>query len=125
VHQNISCREANLKIEIRPGDWLIPAKQTGIWYLMEALSPETWDGFMHWNFFDPILNEKEGFSDYAFEDDAKQFLAERPELKNAFEKWKLAYPEKSKSKYEVLGFIYKNSPYQEKEYKRFPVYYKP
>jgi hypothetical protein len=125
VHQNISCREDDLKIEIRPGDWLIPAKQTGIWYLMEALSPETWDGFMHWNFFDPILNEKEGFSDYAFEDDAKQFLAERPELKNAFEKWKLAYPEKSKSKYEVLGFIYKNSPYQEKEYKRFPVYYKP
>ncbi|MDP3928059.1 MAG: hypothetical protein Q8R57_03465, partial [Bacteroidota bacterium] len=76
-------------------------------------------------FFDPILNEKEGFSDYAFEDDAKQFLAERPELKNAFENWKLANPEKSKNKYEVLGFIYKNSPYQEKEYKRFPVYFKP
>ena len=125
VHQQISTISQKTQIEINPGDWLIPVKQAGIWYLMEALSPETWDGFMHWNFFDPILNEKEGFSDYAFEDDALQFLEERPELKNAFERWKLENPEKSASKYEVLGFIYKNSPYQEKEYKRFPVFIKP
>lgn len=125
VHQQIKCSSHKTKIEIKPGDWLIPVKQPGIWYLMEALSPETWDGFMHWNFFDPILNEKEGFSDYAFEDDAKQFLAERPELKNVFETWKLENPENASQKYEVLGFIYKNSPYQEREYRRFPVYIKP
>lgn len=125
VHQQISTHAQKAQIEIVPGDWLIPAKQSNIWYLMEALSPETWDGFMHWNFFDPILNEKEGFSDYAFEEDALTFLQERPELKKAFETWKMENPEKASQKYEVLGFIYKNSPYQEKEYKRFPIYTKP
>ncbi|MCG9881223.1 MAG: hypothetical protein MH472_11545 [Bacteroidia bacterium] len=124
VHQNIACSTQKASVDIQPGDWLIPVKQAGIWYLMEALSPETWDGFMHWNFFDPILNEKEGFSDYAFEDDAIAFLEERPELKKAFEQWKSENPDKVSNKYEVLGFIYKNSPYREKEFRRFPVYFK-
>ncbi|OYU94878.1 MAG: hypothetical protein CFE21_14445 [Bacteroidetes bacterium B1(2017)] len=122
VHSGMACETRRMEIQFYAGDLLIPTHQKGIRYLMEVLSPQTADGFMAWNFFDPILNEKEGFSDYAFEEDAKYFLETDTVLAQKFEDWKTQNPEKLMSKYEVLGFIYKNSPYYEKEHLRFPVY---
>jgi hypothetical protein len=123
THRDIACETKMVKVEIQAGDWIVPTQQDAIWYIMETLSPETWDGFFTWNFFDPILNEKEGFSDYAFEDEAFQMLEQDPILKQKFEVWKKENPDKIGSKYEVLGFLYKNSPYAEAEYKRFPIYF--
>lgn len=122
VHSGIETKVQKMAVKFYKGDLIIPSQQNGIWYLMETLSAQTSDGFMAWNFFDPILNEKEGFSDYAFEEDAIEFLANDSLLQQKFENWKTQYPEKAKSKFEVLGYIYKNSPYFEKEYLRFPVY---
>jgi hypothetical protein len=122
VHSGIETDTKIKKIAFNQGDWLVPAAQAQLNYLMEVLSPETWDGFMAWNFFDGFLSEKEGFSDYVFEEEALQFLKKDPELQSKFEEWKRQNPDKLKSKYEVLGFIYKNSPYYEQEYLRFPIF---
>jgi len=35
--------------------------------------PQGEDSYFAWNFFDPILGQKEGCSDYAFEDIAAEF----------------------------------------------------
>jgi hypothetical protein len=122
VHSGISCIIKQIPITFYAGDWIIPTQQNGIRYIQEVLGAESWDGFMAWNFFDPILNEKEGFSDYAFEEDAQLLLVNSAELRTKFEDWKTQNPEKAKSKFEVLGYLYKNSPYYEKEHLRFPVY---
>lgn len=122
VHSNIHVSYKREKVKPHAGDWIVPLNQPAVFYLMETLSAETQDGFMCWNFFDPILNQKEGYSDYVFEDEALELLNQNPALQSAFVKWKTENPDKAKNGGEVLGFIYKYSPYQEKEYLRFPVY---
>lgn len=52
---------------------------------MEVLEPEAPDSFFNWNFFDTILQQKEGFSAYVFEDIAKEILDNNPQLKSEFE----------------------------------------
>ena len=48
-------------------------------------------------------------------------LENDPDLKEAFEIWKEREPEKAGNPYEVLGFIYSRSSYQEKEFQRYPI----
>jgi len=50
----------------RKGDWYIPLNQSANRFLIETLEPHTEDSYFAWNFFDPILGQKEGFSDYVF-----------------------------------------------------------
>jgi hypothetical protein len=110
------------RILVRAGDVMIPLNQGNWKYVMECLEPEAEDGFFAWNFFDPILNQKEGYSDYVFEDEAKELLEKYPELKDWFETWKKENPTKANNQGEVLNFIYNHSPYKEAELKRVPVY---
>ena len=67
------------------GDILVPTDQKGIRYLLETLEPSAKDSFFNWNFFDVILQQKEGFSPYVFEDEALEMLQNDDKLKSAFE----------------------------------------
>ena len=69
------------KQEFKKGDVMIPTRQDGIKYIIETLEPETKDSFFNWNFFDSILQRKEGFSAYVFEDYAEEFLKNNPDVK--------------------------------------------
>ncbi|MBC7383875.1 MAG: hypothetical protein H7296_12935 [Bacteroidia bacterium] len=122
VNSKIGVERKSMPLKILKGDYLVYTNQTGNRYLAEALEPQTEDGFFAWNFFDPILNAKEGFSDYVFEDDAVKLLEENVELRKRFEDWKFANPDKVNSSYEVLNFIFVNSYFYETEHKRVPVY---
>ncbi len=121
-HKNIKTSKTMERILVRAGDVMIPLNQGNWKYVMECLEPEAEDGFFAWNFFDPILNQKEGYSDYVFEDEAKELLEKYPELKDWFETWKKENPAKANNQGEVLNFIYNHSPYKEAELKRVPVY---
>ncbi len=122
VNNKIEVEKRIAKIKILKGDYLVYTNQTANRYIAEVLEPQTEDGFFSWNFFDPILDRKEGFSDYAFEDDALKMLEENPVLKQQFEAWKLANPEKTINSHEVLNFIFMHSPYYEVEHRRYPIY---
>jgi hypothetical protein len=56
------------------GDIIVPTQQRAKRYLIETLEPQGSDSFFNWNFFDAILDRKEGFSDYVFEDVAAEML---------------------------------------------------
>ena len=43
-------------------------------FLIETLEPQAEDSYFAWNFFDGILGQKEGYSAYAFEDIAADYL---------------------------------------------------
>jgi len=109
-------------IAFRKGDLYIKTFQPGVRYLLETLEPVTIDSFFNWNFFDGILQQKEGFSSYVFEDEAKRMLEEDTTLNEEFQAEKRSNPEFSKNAYEQLNWIYKRSGHYENSHLRYPVF---
>jgi hypothetical protein len=122
LHYNTTVEKASQNISFKKGDIYISTNQNGVRYLLETLEAEATDSFFNWNFFDTILQQKEGYSSYVFEDVAEKFLLENPSLKKTFE-MKLNTDERFvESTRKQLDFIYKNSPYYEKAHLRLPVF---
>jgi len=110
------------KVSFRKGDYYIPLNQMANRFLVEILEPNTEDSYFAWNFFDPILGQKEGFSDYVFEETAAKYLNEHPELKYKLVQRRATDSAFAKSAREQLSFIYQASPYFEPAYMQYPVY---
>ncbi len=110
-------------IHARAGDYLLNLRQPNVRYAVEALEPQAHDSFFRWGFFNSILEKKEAFSDYIFEDTALEMLQEDAELNAKFEKWKLAHPELVADQNSVLEFIFAHGlRHHEPEWRRYPVY---
>lgn len=122
IHSQLVLRKEKMPVAFRQGDWLIPANQWTNRYIVEMLEPEGPDSFFSWNYFDPILQQKEYFSAYVFEDKALEWLEEKPELKAELAKRKAADPAFAKNGRAQLNFIYEQTPHYEKEYLRYPVF---
>lgn len=121
LHKDIKVRYEHVRVNLRQGDYYIPAEQPAKRYLAETLDPTAPDGFFAWGFFDAILQQKEGYSDYVFEDLASQILNQDSVLKQKFyDRRKVG--EFSNDSRAQLDFIYHNSEYYEPEHMRFPVY---
>ena len=88
---------------------------------METLEPSGPDSFFNWNFFDAVLQQKEGFSPYVWEDKAEKFLTENPAVKTQFEQKKAEDPNFSSNWYAQLDWIHKQSPNYEESHLRYPI----
>jgi len=121
-HYNTTVTKNIEKMEFRAGDYKISTNQFGVKYLLETLEPEAVDSYFNWNFFDTILQQKEGYSSYVFEDVAKQILDENPTLKQEFETKKQTNKAFAENGNDQLYWVYKHSKYFEKEFMRYPVY---
>ena len=121
-HYNTSVTKNIEKMEFRAGDYKISTNQLGVKYLLETLEPEAVDSYFNWNFFDTILQQKEGYSSYVFEDVAKQILDKNPTLKQEFETKKQTDKAFAENGNDQLYWVYKHSKYFEKEFMRCPVY---
>jgi hypothetical protein len=112
-------------VEFRQGDFVVKTFQEGARYLIETLEPEAPDSFFNWNFFDTVLQQKEGFSPYVFEDIAKNMLDENPELKERFEEKKNSDTEFSNNWYAQLDWLHKQSKHYEEAHLRYPIFRMP
>jgi hypothetical protein len=121
-HYNTVVTKNVEKMEFRAGDYKISTNQLGVKYILETLEPEAVDSYFNWNFFDTILQQKEGYSSYVFEDVAKQILEENPTLKQEFETKKQTDKAFAENGGDQLYWVYKHSKYFEKEFMRYPVY---
>lgn len=110
------------KVSFRKGDYLIPLAQKGVRFLIETLEPHAIDSYFAWNFFDPILGQKEGFSDYVFEETAAAYLRLNPHLQKKIEEKKHADTTFAQSGSAQLNFVYQISPYFEAAFQTYPVY---
>jgi murein tripeptide amidase MpaA len=90
-------------------------------YLLEALEPAATDSFFAWGFFDSVLQQKEHYSDYVFEDLAAQLLSKNPAVRQQLEDAKKADPTLATSGARQLDWVYQHSPYAEPGYRRYPV----
>ncbi|WP_367397777.1 M14 family metallopeptidase [Flammeovirga sp. EKP202] len=122
LHYDIATVTKSEEVQFRKGDYLIPTAQRRVRFLMETLTPEAKDSFFAWNYFDPILQQKEHFSSYVFEDKAIDILAKNPELKEALEQKKKEDKHFKNSAYQQLEFIYEHSDHKEKSHLRYPIY---
>lgn len=121
-HFNTKVLRSNQKVNFTAGDILVPTNQKGLRYLLETLEPEATDSFFNWNFFDAILQQKEGFSPYVFEDLALDILQENQEMKTQFNLKKEIDSTFAGDWYAQLDWIYKRSKYYEAEHMQYPIY---
>jgi hypothetical protein len=121
LHQNIQATRRRVTMPIHAGDLLIPLGRTTDRYVMEALECRADDGFFAWNFFDGVLQQKEWFDDYVFEDIAANMLADDPALKQAFEEKRTTDAAFAKDADAQLTWLYRRSPWMEPTYRKFPV----
>jgi hypothetical protein len=109
-HYGVILKKSKKEIAFKSGDYIAETNQEGIRYLLETLEPQAPDSFFNWNFFDTILQQKEHFSTYVFEDTAKELLDEDPNLKSAFENKK------------TNDESYEHSKHYEAAHLQYPIY---
>jgi len=118
LHKNVEVEKKQMKRLFRKGDYVVFTNQKINELIVHALEPQAADSYFAWNFFDGILQQKEYFSPYVFEDVAAKMLEEDKELLLDFEK---KDEEFAKSSWAQLYFIYKRSPHYEPTHNLYPV----
>ncbi|MEJ6663405.1 MAG: M14 family metallopeptidase [Flavobacteriaceae bacterium] len=121
LHSGTKVRSQNQSNTIQQGDWVVPTDQWGVRYLLEVLEPEAIDSFFNWNFFDTILQQKEGFSPYVWEDLALEFLENHPEIRQAFTDKKAQDQSFADNWYAQLDWLHKQSIHYESAHLRYPI----
>lgn len=122
LHDALEVHAERTEAQIAEGDWLIPLGGAHDRFLVEVLEPLGIDSFFRWAFFDSVLDRKEAFSDYVFEDEAERLLDVEPELRASFEAWKAANPALLADRDTVLTFLFHACRrYAEPQWRRYPV----
>jgi hypothetical protein len=122
LNTDVTVSKQKTVVVFRKGDYYIPMNQFANRFLVEVLEPQGDDSYFAWNYFDAILSRKEGYSAYAFEDIAADYLARHPNLKKQLNDRKATDTAFAASASAQLDFVYRNSPWYEPEYLRYPVY---
>ncbi|MEM7314735.1 MAG: M14 family zinc carboxypeptidase [Planctomycetota bacterium] len=120
-HDVVKLSTSREEMVVRPGDVIVPIKQDRARYVVEMLEPQAVDSLFRWNFFDTILQRKEYFSPYVFEDAAEKMLAEDPKLRSDFESRKRDDEQFASDPKTQLQYLYQRSAHYEKAHRRYPV----
>ena len=120
AHRDTRIRSEIQQISFYKGDLVIATDQSCNRYIVETLEPQGDDSYFAWNFFDGILQQKEWFSDYIFEEKAASILASDPKLRSEFDE-KMKDKEFANDHFSQLAFIYQHSIYHERSQNRYPV----
>ncbi|HEV3414741.1 MAG TPA: M14 family zinc carboxypeptidase [Puia sp.] len=123
-HKNtaIQVRADQESIHFLKGDYFVPTDQPARRFLVEMLEPTGEDSYFAWNFFDAILQQKEGYSGYRWEDVAGEWLKLHPDVRLQLEQKRMADSAFAQNARAQLEFVYTHSPYYEPAHLRYPVY---
>lgn len=122
AHYNTKVKSTEEKVKFQKGDYWVSTNQNSIRYLLETLEPAATDSFFNWNFFDTILQQKEGFSPYVWEDRAQMLLRANPSLQIEYNV-KISYDEDfANNWYAQLDWLHKKSNNYEKAHLQYPIY---
>ena len=121
LHYNVSTTTLKRAIDYKKGDYVIPVRGKSVRYLLETLEPIAPDSYFAWNYFDAVLQQKEWFSAYVFEDEAATLLANDKALAKAFEEKKQSDSTFAASSFSQLYYLYKQTPHFESTRNLYPV----
>ncbi|WP_165732859.1 M14 family metallopeptidase [Polaribacter sp. 20A6] len=122
LHYNTTVKRVTQDFQFRKGDIYISTNQNGVRYLLETLEAAATDSFFNWNFFDTVLQQKEGYSAYVFEDIATSFLGNNPSIEKEFLEKLNTDTEFGNNPKAQLDFIYQKSPHYEPAHLRLPIF---
>jgi hypothetical protein len=122
VHSQVQLRTRPETVTFHRGDFVVYLSEGApVRYLVETLEPQATDSFFAWGFFDSILQQKEHYSDYVFEDLAADLLRHDAALRERLEKLKQANPAFAANGKAQLEWVYQSSAYHEPGHNRYPV----
>jgi len=119
-HSNVKLRKVSGVRKFFKGDYIVYTNQDCNNFIISVLEPQGIDSYFSWNFFDAILQQKESFDPYLFEDIADNLLNSKLGLKEQFEQKKAADEKFRNDGAAQLKFIYDNT-ILEPEFMRYPV----
>ncbi len=121
-HDEMELERRTGSVTLAAGDVWIDLDQDNARYIVETLEPQGHDSFFRWGFFNSVLERKETYSDYVFEDHAAELLQAEPALAAKFDAWKAANPGLLGDQSAVLDFIFHHCErYAEPGWRRYPV----
>lgn len=120
-HSGVKLEKRAMKRKFDAGDIIIRVNQDANRYIVETLEPNAPDSWFAWNFFEPVLMQKEYFSAYVFEDLAAEFLRENPAVREELDAKRKADPEFAESASKQLDWVYRKSPWYEQTHRMYPV----
>ncbi|MCX2573626.1 M14 family metallopeptidase [Pedobacter sandarakinus] len=121
LHSGVKVKTQQQNLQFYTGDFVVYVNQPNNRYVVETLEPQATDSYFNWNFFDSILDMKEHYSAYVFEDTAEGLLKNSPQLRNKLAEKKATDTAFAKNSAAQLDFVYKNSDYYEKTHNRYPI----
>ncbi|WP_426197459.1 M14 family zinc carboxypeptidase [Massilia sp. DWR3-1-1] len=122
-HDELTLERHSGALPLRAGDYVVRLDQPQARYAVEMLEPQGHDSFFRWGLFNSVLEKKEAYSDYVFEDHAAELLRDEPALRAKFDDWKAANPAMLADQGAVLDFIFAHCErYRESEWRRYPVF---
>ncbi len=121
-HYNTQFTRDTLQWLFHQGDYVIEMGKEHDRFVVEMLEPDGPDSYFNWNFFDAILQQKEWYSPYVFEDKASQLLEENAELKAEFNELKRTNPDFEANGRAQLHWLYLHSEHYEKEHLTLPFF---
>lgn len=122
MKRNVKVEPVTVKQSFFKGDVVVQTGGIFDYFLASVLEPTAHDSYFSWGFFDGVLQQKEWFSDYVWEDKAWELLKNNEQLRLDFEQRKASDTAFAKNSWDQLYFIYRNSPYFEEKYMQYPVY---
>lgn len=121
-HNNVQTKTITKQQRFLKGDYIVKTGTLFDRFLVETLEPKADDSYFNWNFFDAILQQKEGYSNYRWEAIAEQELAKNPTLQKQLAEKKQADPKFASNANAILDFVYKNSKWYEPAHNLYPVF---
>ena len=122
LHYKTTIRSKFMPVQLKKGDFIISTQDNNQRMLAEYLDPEAPDSYFNWGFFDIILQQKEGFSGYVWQNEAAKMLETDNILKAEFDNKKRKDQAFASNFNAQLYWLYQQSVHFEKAYKRLPVY---
>lgn len=122
AHYGTTVTMKETELQFYKGDYIVETSQPGIRYLLETLEPTAVDSFFNWNYFDTVLQQKEGFSPYVWEDKAAELLRANPQLQIDFNLKKTYDSDFASNWYAQLDWLHKQSNNYEKAHMTYPIF---
>ena len=121
LHYQVDVEKVTKRVGYVKGDFIIPTQSLAKRFIVETLEPHAPDSYFAWNYFDAILQQKEWFSAYVFEDEAAEMLKSDATLNAALEAKKESDSTFAKSDFAQLYYLYKKSDHYERSANFYPV----
>lgn len=120
-HSAVQLETKTMTRTFHKGDYVVYVNQDANRYLVETLEPHAPDSWFAWNFFEPVLMQKEYFSDYVFEDLAADFLKKNPAVRAELDAKRAADATFAGDAKAQLDWVYRQSPWYEPTHRMYPV----